>query len=126
MTSERPTRLQVDDDLLDLCRQIVAGLDGDITVFPTETRKELSQLPKPELDKFLDDLYDCVTQDSDDAVQNGTYYGGKWPTDSRYHFSTWESDFTFEHGHKLDISLNVRQVREIVRGTLKEVAVEDS
>lgn len=108
----------VDRDLLQLCTEIIAGLDADISLlFP---KKELKRIPKTEIRRILAFLREKALTNSDDFIQNETYYGGLW-SDGLYHFSTWKSDYS---DRKLDIPLSVRQIKDICCRKLTKVDVK--
>ena len=110
--------IPVDRDLLDVCKEIVAGLD-----------RNTAYIPKRVLDAFhgvvlgatgaLEHVVLTATTPSDDLIQNSRYEGGL-EKDGTYRFGIYAKE-----GEKgFDVVLTEKDARAILTGRLKEAKVE--
>lgn len=106
---------EVDSELIDVCQEIVAGLDRNPVCLP----QRLLQAFHGDKKKALEHAVFVATTPADDLIQNNRYWGGK-DEKGTYSFGI----FSKENERGFEICLTPDDARKIVVGELKTIQVK--
>ena len=101
----------VDPDLVDICKQIVAGVDNNPDCLPDRLIEAYSGSRQGALEHAR---YTVITP-CDDAIQNNGYWGGK-NQDGTFGLVAYDEK-------KGEVIITAQEARDIVAGKLKQVNV---